>query len=203
MEHTVAHSGARRASRAADAPTTPNVMASDRTTRHLAVAAHIDPIFARRVVGEYLTRPLRALPPSAGLDSATVLRESVAAHTRHRIRDLVVAVLFTLLLFVGTGLAIAWLVVALAMQLSRRRSDGSAAPALLMLVAYLPIALVIYVATKLGLVHYVPSIVGAGFALLLGSAIFATLLWDRLVEWWIVTRSFSRLAFVGCETGVG
>jgi hypothetical protein len=195
MEHTVTHSGARRASWAADAPTTPNIMASDRTTRHLAVAAHVDRIFAARVVFEYLTRPLRALPPSAGLDSATVLREAVAAHTRRRLRDLVVAVLFALLLFVSTGPAIVWLVVALIVQLNRRRPGRSAASALLMLLpTYLPIALIIYVATKLGLVHYVPSLAGVGLALLLGSAIFATLLWDRLIEWWIVTRSFARLS---------
>jgi hypothetical protein len=195
MEHTVAHSGARRASWAADAPTTPNIMAADRTTRHLAVAAHVDPLFAARVVTEYLTRPLRALPPSAGLDSAVVLREAVAAHTRRRIRDLVVAVLFTLLLFTSTGLTIAWLAVALAVAFGRRQSDRLTDLALPALVpVYLMVGLTVYVADQLGLMHFWPSVTGIAFAVLFGSAIFATLLYDRYIEWWLVTRSFPRFA---------
>jgi len=196
MNQAFAYGGARHAGwAAAEAPAPPTTPASDRTTRHLMVAAHIDQEFSARVAKEYLSQPLRSLPPPSGFDSAAVLREAVAAQTRRRIRDWTVVALFAPLLFTGAWLVGGWLVTALAVRLSRRRPDRLTASALLTLWAFsLPIGVIVVLADQAGIVEFwwtAPSIIAN---VLLGSAIFATLFCDRLVEWWIVTRSFPRFA---------
>ncbi|MGH3839116.1 MAG: hypothetical protein ACRDSF_25975, partial [Pseudonocardiaceae bacterium] len=59
----------------------------DGTTRYLCAAAHLDEEFCDEAIAEFLVEPVRAIPPSPGVDSAAVLREAVAAQTRRRIRD--------------------------------------------------------------------------------------------------------------------
>lgn len=71
----------------------------DGTTRYLCAAAHLDEEFCDEAIAECLVEPVRAIPPSPGVDSAAVLREAVAAQTRRRIRDgLLLALLVVLAL---------------------------------------------------------------------------------------------------------
>ncbi|MGH3770726.1 MAG: hypothetical protein ACRDRW_04915, partial [Pseudonocardiaceae bacterium] len=51
----------------------------DGTTRYLCAAAHLDEEFCDQAIAEFLVEPVRAIPPSPGVDSAAVLREAVAA----------------------------------------------------------------------------------------------------------------------------
>lgn len=80
----------------------------DGTTRYLCAAVHLDDEFCDKAVAEFLVEPVRAIPPSPGVDSAAVLREAVAAQTRRRIRDAILLAL--LLIFIVTNLvaALVW-----------------------------------------------------------------------------------------------
>lgn len=84
---------------------------SNETTRYLCAAAHIDEEFCDAAIAEFLVEPVRAIPPSPGLDSATVLREAVAARTRRRIRDGLLLALLVVLALVNTTVAIFWVMV--------------------------------------------------------------------------------------------
>ncbi|NEW40033.1 hypothetical protein GV792_16495 [Nocardia cyriacigeorgica] len=57
---------------------------TDEPTRYLAAAVHLDDELADALVEEYLAEPKRAIPPSPGVDAATVLREALAAQSRRR-----------------------------------------------------------------------------------------------------------------------
>jgi hypothetical protein len=99
----------------------------DETTRLLSAAAHLDRSFADDAVREFLVEPLRAVAPSPGVDAAAVLREALAARTRRRIRDLVLAALTGAFFAASTGLFLTWLITAAAWSFlgpSRRRFDG-------------------------------------------------------------------------------
>jgi hypothetical protein len=85
------------------------------TTRHLCAAAHLDPAFADDAIREFLTEPLRAIPPSPGIDAVAVLREAVAARKRRQLRDWTLLLLFVSLAICGVGLALGWLVLGVAM----------------------------------------------------------------------------------------
>ncbi len=84
--------------------------ALDGTTRYLCAAAHLDEEFCDAAVAEFLVEPVRAIPPSPGVDSAVVLREAVAAQTRRCIRDAVLLTLLLVLALVNFIGVISWVV---------------------------------------------------------------------------------------------
>ena len=86
-------------------------MGLDGTTRYLCAATHLDEEFCNKAIAEFLVEPVRAIPPSPGVDSAAVLREAVAAQTRRRIRDALLLALLIVLARVGTDTVILWTVV--------------------------------------------------------------------------------------------
>ncbi len=83
----------------------------DGTTRYLCAAAHLDEKFCDEAIAEFLVEPVRAIPPSPGMDSAAVLREAVAAQTRRRIRDGFLLALLALLALLDSATLISWAVV--------------------------------------------------------------------------------------------
>ncbi|MGH3721980.1 MAG: hypothetical protein ACRDRI_24675, partial [Pseudonocardiaceae bacterium] len=83
----------------------------DGTTRYLCAAAHLDEEFCDQAIAEFLVEPVRAIPPSPGVDSAAVLREAVAAQTRRRIRDGLLLVLLIILAKVSPPTVVLWAVV--------------------------------------------------------------------------------------------
>ncbi len=83
---------------------------SDETTRYLCAAVHFDEKFCDEAIAEFLVEPVRAIPPSPGVDSAAVLREAVAAQTRRRIRDALVLALLLILALVNLTAVIFWAV---------------------------------------------------------------------------------------------
>lgn len=85
----------------------------DATTRYLCAAAHLDPAFSDPAIAEFLIEPVRAIPPTPGVDSAAVLRDAVAARARGRIRDAILLLLLVVLAFVSLPALIVWLIVAL------------------------------------------------------------------------------------------
>lgn len=80
----------------------------DGTTRYLCAAAHLDEEFCDEAIAECLVEPVRAIPPSPGVDSAAVLREAVAAQTRRRIRDGLLLALLVVLALVDLRTVIFW-----------------------------------------------------------------------------------------------
>ncbi|MBV9141266.1 MAG: hypothetical protein JO115_10165 [Pseudonocardiales bacterium] len=110
----------------------------DGTTRYLCAAAHLDEEFCDKAIAEFLVEPVRAIPPSPGVDSAAVLREAVAAQTRRRIRDRILLALLVVLACANPITAISWTVlvgVAAALQaigaglIRHARRDGAQLPA--------------------------------------------------------------------------
>lgn len=84
----------------------------DGATRYLCAAAHLDEEFCDEAIAEFLVEPVRAIPPSPGVDSAAVLREAVAAQTRRRIRNGALLALLLVLALVNLTAVIFWTVVA-------------------------------------------------------------------------------------------
>jgi hypothetical protein len=89
----------------------------DNTTRYLCAAAQLNEAFANYAIREFLVEPLRAIPPTPGVDTTAVLRESVASRARRRIRDGALLVLLAVLLFANPVLFAPWLVFALVLAL--------------------------------------------------------------------------------------
>ncbi|MGH3569700.1 MAG: hypothetical protein ACRDRH_27545 [Pseudonocardia sp.] len=85
----------------------------DATTRYLCAAAQIDPGFADDAIAEFLVEPVRAIPPTPGVDAASVLREAVAARARRRIRDGILLLLLVILVFVSLSALVLWFIVGL------------------------------------------------------------------------------------------
>lgn len=110
--------------------------ARDDTTRYLCAAAHLDKEFANETIREFLVEDTRPVPPSAGVDTAAVLGEAVAARTRRKLRDIGLIVLLIGMLFVApAGLLAGWLAVAVAcsapaMTTALRKRGLPATPAL-------------------------------------------------------------------------
>lgn len=196
MNQAVIHAAAYPA-----AASSPNESRVDRTTRQLVIAAHLSPVFAARVIKEYLAEPRRSLPSSAGLNSAAVVYEAVAAHTRRRIRDGILVALFVLLILTSFPVIIPWLIAAAARRLVSARLPRSlgASRSLFVPILLLPAVILLFPALLAGgflsiaggflageFIVMTAGVVG----FLLFSTIFGVLLADRLVEWWLVTRSF-------------
>ncbi|MGH3914081.1 MAG: zinc ribbon domain-containing protein [Pseudonocardiaceae bacterium] len=114
--------------------TVPTGPVSDGTTRYLCAAAHLDEEFCDAAIAEFLVEPVRAIPPSPGVDSAAVLREAVAAQTRRRIRDGLLLALLVVLVFVNFIGVIFWAVLVgiavglLALGRNRRTIAAAALP---------------------------------------------------------------------------
>src|ERR1700759_1246406 len=89
----------------------------DNTTRYLCAAAQLNEAYADSAIREFLVEPLRAIPPTPGVDTTAVLREAVASRARRRIRDAVVLALLVVLLFTDPVLFLPWLVFALVLAL--------------------------------------------------------------------------------------
>ncbi|MGH3905244.1 MAG: hypothetical protein ACRDTE_13795 [Pseudonocardiaceae bacterium] len=91
----------------------------------MCAAAHLDEKFCDEAIAEFLVEPVRAIPPSPGVDSAAVLREAVAAQTRRRIRDGVLLALLVVFVFANITVAFFWAVLvavaAVLMALVRNR----------------------------------------------------------------------------------
>lgn len=102
----------------------PEPTPADGTTRYLCAAAQLDRRFGDGVIAEHLVEQVRAMPPSPGLDAASVLREAVAARSRRRIRDLVLLVLLLILAVTNLALLIVWLVVALVVRGATAEASG-------------------------------------------------------------------------------
>lgn len=101
----------------------------DATTRYLCAAAHRDRAYCDAAIAEFLVEPVRAIPPTPGVDSAAVLRDAVAARARRRIRDAVLLLLLIVQAYVSPSALVLWLVVALVVSvfISGRAISGSAA----------------------------------------------------------------------------
>lgn len=93
-------------------------------TRYLCAAAHLDEEFCEKAIAELLVEPVRAIPPSPGVDSAAVLREVVAAQARRRIRDGLLLMLLIALALVEPYIAIFWIAVVAAVVALQNSSGG-------------------------------------------------------------------------------
>ncbi|MGO1050419.1 hypothetical protein [Crossiella sp. CA198] len=98
---------------------------ADETTRYLCSAAHLDQEFADQAIRETLVEPLRAVPPTPGVNLGAVLREAVAARMRRRIRDAILLICLLGVLYTGTYLFVLWLLYAIAWSyLAPRHAAG-------------------------------------------------------------------------------
>lgn len=189
-----------------------NSVMRDDTTRYLCAAVHQDSEFADAAIREYLTEPTRALPPSPGIDAATVLRDAVAARTRRLVRDWALLVIVAMFLFVSPGFALVWAVAGILLRVggSVRRHETPAAivaslvgPVAGLAGAYLLLAL-------WGLITDEPSSSYTGsspdgeLAAVLGVVLavlaLAVLVLDRLAVTLLLHRSFQRTRFVAEPT---
>ncbi|MBP2371849.1 zinc ribbon domain-containing protein [Pseudonocardia parietis] len=84
----------------------------DFSTRYLSAAAQLDPKFAEAAIAESLVERTRAIAPSPGISSATVLREAVAARARRRLRDAILVALVVAVFVTSAQAAMVWLVLA-------------------------------------------------------------------------------------------
>ena len=95
---------ARTASLTWDAPAP-----GDEATRYLCAAAHVDAVFARRALKEFVFDDGRAPAPSAGVDEVLVLRHCLAARARRLHRDVALVALAVVALLVSVWTVAAWL----------------------------------------------------------------------------------------------
>ncbi|GAA3438241.1 zinc ribbon domain-containing protein [Kutzneria kofuensis] len=97
----------------------------DNTTRYLCAAAQLSEVYANAAIREFLVEPLRAIPPTPGVDTTAVLREAVASRARRRLRDGVLLALLAALLIANPVLFVPWLVFALLLALLLGRFEIS------------------------------------------------------------------------------
>lgn len=93
--------------------TADTVLYGEDVTRHLAAAVHVDEAFGNEVIQEFVAQPLRAMPPSPGMDTVVVLSEALAGRRQRVIRDSAVLILFLVLITVGWPWSLSWLLLAL------------------------------------------------------------------------------------------
>ncbi|MGW5723609.1 hypothetical protein ACWEVP_46090 [Amycolatopsis sp. NPDC003865] len=181
----------------------------DNTTRYLCAAAQLSEDYADAAMREFLVEPLRAIPPTPGVDSAAVLREAVAARTRRRIRDGVLLVLLLVFLFVDPAALTFWTFAAVVLALvpGRLRARGIGdfiAAAGLLVVAALVMGLqavgTVSDALSSGSLEYSSAASDALrvvlLTILLALLIAGVLLADRLTVRFLVLRRFRRGTFV-------
>lgn len=186
---------------------------SDNTTRYLCAAVHRDSAYCEEAIGEFLVEPVRALPPSTGADSAAVLRDAVAAHTRRRVRDGLLLVLLLVFALVAPALFAMWLVVALLGWFGtgahkKRSSVSGRAVVVAVLGAVAAYYLLFALLEGVGInPAYLPYYLAQAFggttgsalttsAVLIGSMILAVVLGDTFLVHWLVHTCFRRDRFV-------
>jgi hypothetical protein len=74
------------------------------TTRYLCAAAHLDSRFARQAIDQLTGNAHRAVAPSPGVDTSTVLRHCFAARRRQILRDVLVTVIVLGIVRIALGL---------------------------------------------------------------------------------------------------
>jgi hypothetical protein len=189
---------------------------ADRTTRRLSAAVHFDTKFCTRLYNEFLAVPFRAVPPSPGLDSAAVLREAAAAMTRRRLRDVLSLALMVLLLVMAPFLLLGWLLIAVLWRqvrvskppywkfIGRRPQTNRWKLAIFVLLGLLLLPVIgtllqgLSTASSIlfGLGGEIPVVevphvaLVSPNALMIVVSLYAVFAADRLVEWWLATRSF-------------
>jgi len=183
----------------------------DDATRYLCAAAHLDPAFADQAIREFLTEPLRAIPPTPAVDAVTVLREAVAARRRRLLRDWLL--LLILILFAVSGIAVmaGWLLFGIVVSMagaarSEARSHNvklvwatgliGVAAALLLVAPGILGALLGTTLPGLSLSGLMPG----PFSVLLGLLALTVLVLDRYALSYLLTRSFRRGTFVSMPT---
>lgn len=194
-------------------------LSRDESTRRLCAAAHLDPEFANAAIREFLVEPTRAVAPSPGVNSGAVLREAIAARSRRRTRDSLLAVLLALFAFCAPAALAVWVLAALAMCAGRVRfwrnrtsASGLTGPVRLAIgIGVLAVAW--YFVSSTGLLDQLESTTTSGsrtapsetddntgtVLAIVGAVLFALmaaiLLADRLAVWALATRSFRRGRF--------
>ena len=184
---------------------------ADHATRCLAAAVHLDQPFCEEVVQEYLAEPRRALPPSSGVDVAAVLREALAARRRRKIRDWTLLALLAMFVFTNFVLFAMWLLAAImwrSVYVHKSFLDIAAKAFRIprsknALVKLFVISILAFAGLYLLLRLAVVSI-NLVTAFLLAVMMFAVVLADRVVEWWLATLSFAKVSppsGAGCWPG--
>lgn len=74
-------------------PAEPERRTQREMTRFLCTAAHLDDRYSRQVIEEVVAHPHRAMVPSLGVDTETVLRHCFSARRRQNIRDGLISVI--------------------------------------------------------------------------------------------------------------
>jgi hypothetical protein len=194
-------------------------LSRDESTRYLCAAAHLDPDFANAAIREFLVESTRAVAPSPGVNSGAVLREAIAARSRRRTRDSLLAVLLVVFAFCAPGALAAWVVVAVAACAGRVRLWRNLASArdltgpLKAALALGVLALAAYVVSSTDLLDQIKSTTTSGsratpgetddntgtlfaiLAVVVFAMMAAILVADRLAVWALLTRSFRRGRF--------
>ena len=96
----------------------------DEATRYLCAATHIDAVFARRALKEFVFDEGRAPAPSTGVDEVLVLRHALAARTRRLHRDISLVALMIVALLVSVWTVAGWLVWGLGLKLLLAGAGG-------------------------------------------------------------------------------
>ena len=86
----------------------------DDTTRYLCAATHLDSAYADEAIREFLVEPTRPIPSSPGFHPASVLVEAIAARTRRKVRDGLLAAMMLMFVWAAwdTWLLYGWLLLA-------------------------------------------------------------------------------------------
>jgi hypothetical protein len=189
----------------------PGAPVVDDATRYLCAASHLNCRFAAHAIKEFLSEPLRAVAPSPGVVSAAVLRDAVAAMTRRRWRDALLALLLTVVLVASPLIFGSWLTAAALWNSfgSRRRAvDGQvrrrmttkALIVVLLLSGVIGAVDSAYLLARSAASFTDPEAADGSpgrFALAMVAALLAlgVLLADRLAVWSLLTKSFRRGRF--------
>lgn len=193
----------------------------DDTTRYLCAAAHLDQGYANEAIREFLVEETRPVPPSPGVDAATVLGEAVAARTRRKLRDGALVLLVILFGWIDPFSLFIWVVLALLAVLAGAVSSGKVSlrryiPTLVVVGGLALLLLLTPVGRLLGLLlgfgssssgsvdssdlppgYYLPPedlgpSVESILAIVLIGLMLAVLLADRFVVWNLLTVQFRK-----------
>lgn len=170
----------------------------DGTTRYLCAAAYLDPEFANDAIREFLVEPLRAVPPSPGLDASAVLRDAVAARTARKFLNGVLLGLLVIFLVLSPMLFVFWLVAAACVVALGGGFRGATAKAVLAVVGLLVVVAVLPQFLGLPRILSPFSLVGAlstsGAALAVG-VVLGLVIVAVLVGWEVYLSDLTRNRF--------
>ena len=174
---------------------------------------HRDSGYCDTAIAEFLVEPVRALPPSAGADSAAVLRDAVAARTRRRVRDGILLALVLAFAVLDIGLFMVWLALALVGWFATGAAARGPRPAsarTAIVVAVVVVGLYFLFNILLNAAGLSPAYLqyqlsqllgdtGSGLStatMLLTLALFAVVLADEYLVHWLVHTHFRRDRFI-------